>query len=395
MLDAPHVPPHLLLIGGGHASLAVLRHASRWTREGIRVTLISEHPHLYYSGMVPELLGGVYTPEEARIDLVAWCRREGVAWHEDRVTAFDAASRTTTTASGASFSADVVAIDVGSRTRGAEAAEHAVHAKPLHRIEALLDFVARGEGRMVIVGGGAAGVEVALNVSARSPGVALTLVEPGDRLLPALPRGMGRRAERTLRARGTTVCLGAAAAGTTPEGVRLADGALLPADAVLWATGPAAPSFLAEGGLPTDACGFVRVLPTLHVVGVPGVFAAGDCASVLGMEHLKKIGVHAVKQGPTLRRNLGRALEAVAHGESVADARYEAFRPYAAAPLILSTGEGDGWWTAGPVWLHGKAMLRLKHLVDLRWLRHYADLPRFASTVEMAHAETAGGRGVR
>jgi NADH dehydrogenase FAD-containing subunit len=390
MPDTPHVPPHLLLIGGGHASLAVLRHASRWTSEGIRVTLISEHPHLYYSGMVPELLGGVYTPEEARIDLVAWCRREGVTWHEDRVTAFEPATRTATTASGAAISADLVAIDVGSRTRGAERAEHAVTAKPLHRIKALLDFVTRCEGDFVVVGGGAAGVEVALNVSARSPGIALTLVEPGERLLPALPRGMGRRAECVLRERGATLHLGLAAERTEPEGVRLSDGHLLPADAVLWATGPSAPSFLAEGGLPTDAHGFVRVLPTLQVAGVPGVFAAGDCASVAGMEHLRKIGVHAVKQGPTLRRNLGRALDAIRRRESVSDVRYEAFRPYAAAPLILSTGAREGWWTSGPVWLRGEAMLRLKHLVDLRWLRHYAELPRFPSPAAMAHAEAAG-----
>ena len=192
--------------------LPSLQAARAWTEAGADVVLVSDSPFLYYSGMVPEYVGGVYRQEEIRVDLEALCKGSDVRFVQAKATRLDLASRTLYTEDGRPFTFDLVAFDVGARNPGE--ADGAIPTKPLYRIEALVDraeTVLRGrEGalRVVVAGGGAAGVEVALNLSGRFVGAgrqtALTLhvAEPGARLLGQLPGGMGRHAARLLESIG-------------------------------------------------------------------------------------------------------------------------------------------------------------------------------------------------
>lgn len=55
--EGKRIPPtRLLLVGGGHANVAVLAAVGRWTRVGVEVTLVNDAPHLLYSGMTPEYI---------------------------------------------------------------------------------------------------------------------------------------------------------------------------------------------------------------------------------------------------------------------------------------------------------------------------------------------------
>lgn len=104
----------------------------------------------------------------------------------------------------------------------------------------------------------------------------------------------------------------------------------------------------------------------------PRIFAAGDCASIEGLD-LAKVGVHAVKQGSPLRANLHRTLEALSAGHEVPPpSDLTSFSSYPLTPLILSTGTADGLWTAGSTWAAHPWLLRLKHGIDRRWIRRYA-----------------------
>lgn len=388
---------HVLLVGGGHASVALLPRAAAWVRAGHTVTLVSDHPSLYYSGMVPERTGGVYADADVRIDLERWCRTQGLGWHRARVTAVDPARRAVAAEDGRAWRCDVAVFDVGARNPLAGAAARDVPTKPLHRIArlaAFLDAAARRPEhpkRLVVVGGGAAGVEIALNVSARFEGTALRLdvVEPASRLLTEFPAGAGRYAARLLRRRGVALHVGCRASAGE-DGVTLDDGTALPADAVVWATGSTAPALFADAGLPCDDRGFVRVDAALRSPAAPWLFAAGDAAVVEGHEDLARVGVHAVKQGPVLRDNVERMLRHLADGGAPATAPLRTFRPYPVAPLILSTGTPEGLFVAGRVWGHGRAALRLKHAVDLRWMDRYRHGPR-TPWAERLHGRHAGG----
>lgn len=382
--------------------LPLLVAARRLTAAGVAVTLVNDHPRLFYSGMVPEHIGGVYTRDEATVDLAAWCGRTGVRFVPRRAVALHPVDRTVTTDDGAVHPFDLAAIDVGTRPPGIERAEAAIPTKPLHRIERLVRFVeealAAPEGirRLAVVGGGAAGVEVSLNLSARPAprpdALSITLLEPSDHLLDAFPRRLQRRALRTLRSRGVTVRLGCRAGGADAGSVYLENGEAVAADAVLWATGTEGLPFLQEAGLPVDDRGLVRVAPTLQVTGVPHLFVAGDAAVVEGHGGLARVGVHAVKQGPVLRDNVFLAVSALGAGRALEQTDFRPFRPYPVAPLILSTGAPTGWMNVGPLGLTGEPILRLKHLVDRRWMRRYRLGAPYPSLVDARSASDAPAR---
>ena len=381
--------------------LPVLAAARTWP--GATVTLLDTAAHLYYSGMVPEWLGGVYTRDEVRIDLAARCRAAGVRFVQATAATLDPVRRVVHTAKGHAVGYDLAAFDVGTRPPGHP--EGTIPTKPLARIEALEARVAavladpEAALRLVVVGGGAAGVEILLNLTGRfaahgrSADLAATLLEAGAALVPSFPPGLRRHAAATLRRRGVDVQTGARAAGVTGAGVALAGGPVLDADAVLWATGTTGPPLFAGTRLPTDRRGFVRVEPTLQVAGHPRLFAAGDCASVVGVRPLAKAGVHAVKQGPVLAANLGAACRRLRAGTLPDPDALARFTPYAAAPLILSTGTPTAWWTTGALWLRGRPLLRLKHGVDRRWMRAYTPVWQgrpLGAYLDAAAATTSG-----
>ena len=370
--------PRLLIVGGGHASLPLLSSARKLIRAtGAEVTLVSDRPKLWYSGMTPEWLGGVYTRDQVTVPLDAICEREGVRFVQGRAVSLDRETRTVRLEDGTMLPYDVVAFDIGAVNPGAPGGD-AIHTKPLWRIEelgAFLDGIAGGGfGRLTIVGGGAAGVECALNVTARPDlgGLAVAVVEPSDRLCGGLPRRLGAGVLRTLEDRSADVRLGERVERITEAGVRLESGETLASDAVLWATGSVGPPLFAQAGLPVTDEGFARVSRGLRSLGDPRVFVSGDSASVKGHEDLARIGVHAVKQGPTLRANVGRAVWALARDADPAKADLKRFRPYPVAPLLISTGEPEAWGVVGKTALRSGALLRLKHAVDRRWVARYS-----------------------
>lgn len=381
---------NVVLAGGGHAMLPVLRAAKRWREAGIaKTTLFDPQPSLYYSGMIPEYLGGVYRAEQARIDLAPLCQRAGVRFRQQPLMQIDAAQGTITDATGDATRYDVLALDVGGRNP--ELPDAAFPTKPLHRlpdVEARIRSVLadkHGALSLCIVGGGAAGIELLLNVTARflgagrSTDLSATLIEATESLLPGFPTGMQQHVASVLSERGVDVRLNEHVTTVDGSGVTTRHAATgqdhrVQADTVLWATGVQGPPLLRDSALPLDARSFVRVTDTLQVHDHPRIFAAGDCATITGRESLAKVGVHAVKQGPDLAANLDRTVRTLRKTGILPDSSdLRRFRPYAVAPLILSTGTREGIWTAGDVWWRGTAALRLKHWVDRRWIRAYND----------------------
>jgi selenide,water dikinase len=379
--------------------LPTLYDAGRWSARGVRVTLLDSSPFLYYSGMVPEFLGGVYDRDEVRINLRRLCDRAGVRFIESRAQQLDPERRVVTTADGDPLSYDVAAVDIGAQNPGS--LPRAIRTKPLYHIEALEDRIratldqSRRRLRLVVAGGGAAGVEIALNVTGRfahhnrSDALDLTIVEGSERLLPNFPSSMGNYVAGLLETRGAQLETGSLVEAVHEDAAVLDDQRTLPADRVLWSTGSVGPDLFEDAGLVCDEKGFARVAPTLQCMGFPRLFAAGDCATVAGHEALRKVGVHAVKQGPVLRANLELALSALTAGQAPHAWPLDTFEPYWMAPLIFSTGAPEGLWTAGPFWLRSRSVLRLKHVIDRRWIRRYNPAWDDAGPLQLADATAA------
>jgi NADH dehydrogenase len=148
--------------------------------------------------------------------------------------------------------------------------------------------------QVAIIGAGATGVELAaeLHNTTRTlvsygldridpeKDMKLILVEAADRILPALPPRLSDAATRLLAKLNVNVRTSARVAEVLPDGVRLANGDIVPAELVVWAAGVKAPDFLKDlGGLETNRINQLVVLPTLQTTRDENVFAIGDCAA--------------------------------------------------------------------------------------------------------------------
>lgn len=365
----------LLLAGAGHAHAEVLRQFAQRGAHGVELALASPQMRSPYSGMIPGWLAGHYRWDECCVDFPRLCEKAGARVHEEAIIALDADRRQVSLANGTRLSYDWLSLDVGA-TLHAPSAERPVvlPLRPLatlrERWDGLLEtagHLAPGEPyRVVMVGGGVAGVESMLAAHARltqlapHPAFTFTLATHGDDIVGELASGASNRLANALAARGIAVVNGFSAERLADGHVIAADGRALPADTVLWATGAQPHPWLAESGLATDARGFVRVDGCLRSASHPNVFAAGDCAG--WQTPLPKSGVYAVRMGPVLARNL----QAVARRKVLRQ-----YRPQRYRLVLVGTGGADAVAAWGPLSAQGAWVWRWKQHIDRRFLSRY------------------------
>ena len=424
----------LVLAGGGHSHVIVLKRFGMKPMPGVRVTLICRDVETPYSGMLPGHVAGHYTHDDIHIDLGPLARFANARFYHDEVIGLEPVERKVICRNRPPVRYDVLSMDIGSTPRmqdvpGAESA--VVPVKPIGnfvtRWNALVERVlaTRAPVRIGVVGAGAGGVEMVL---AMRHGLRARLRETGgnpDRLsfdlftsgAEVLPRNPARvrsaftrvLAERDVRvhrdaridrvtqgtprsvgvARGTERrTVGRPACGYAgAASLHTTDGVVHELDEVLWVTQAGAQAWLAAAGLATDESGFVAVHPTLESTSHPGVFAAGDCAAVL--EHPReKAGVFAVRQGPALAENLRRALRGLA---------LKPFRPQRRYLSLISTGDRRAVATrGGSLVLDGDWVWRWKDWIDRRFMRKFAELPDMTDDAKLdLPSGLAGGDAIR
>lgn len=366
--------PHVVLLGGGYAHLHVVRSLQdqAWPA---RVTLVSPRAVEFYSGMIPGYLQGVYDADEIRIDLGELCRRGGVQFVEATALVVDTARLDVSTDRGL-VGFDLLSLDVGSVPRGLDISgvrEHALSLRPLRnavRLRTRLDEVCSGErgpgtARVLVVGAGAAGIEVALAAHRRIEGrggrAAVGLIEAAPDVLPDDVASTRRNVRRLLRDRGIELRTGSEVASVTPAGVVLADGDAIEADLVIWMAGPAPPPLVGRSALPSSGDGYFAVDATLRARDGAPVWGAGDCARVDGYD-LPRAGVHAVRQGPILLQNLRAA---------VAGGRPVDYRPRGSVLSLLNTADGKALLRWNGIAFHSRLAWWLKNWIDRRFIARY------------------------
>jgi selenide,water dikinase len=378
----------LVLIGGGHSHVSVLRRFGMHPVPGLRLTLVTRDLHTPYSGMLPGYIAGHYGYDDCHIDLGPLARFAGARLYHAAAEGLDLAERRVLIQGRPPVSFDLLSINTGSTPRMADvpgAREHALPVKPIDQFlvawEALQARILERQGafRVVVVGGGAGGVELALSTQYRlrqmlserdddPDRLRYSLLTDGPQILPTHNRGVRARFERVLSGRGIQVLTGHRVTEVTAEDVRAEGGAAVPADAVLWVTSASAPQWPAAAGLAVDSAGFIRVDEQLQSVSQPGIFAVGDVAAMV--EPRPKSGVFAVRQGRVLAENLRRA---------ATGAGLKRYRPQRRFLGLISTGDryavaSRGGWALGGAWLW-----RLKDWIDRRFMERYNTLPEMAS----------------
>ncbi|HQT84131.1 MAG: hypothetical protein B7Z58_04450 [Acidiphilium sp. 37-64-53] len=377
----------LVLLGGGHSHVAVIRAFAINPPAGTTIIVIGRDAKTPYSGMLPGLIAGHYTNAEAHIDIAVLCRFAGIRFIHDEATGLDLACQRVLCRTGAPVPYDCLSIDIG--------ASPALRASGIG-IKPIAPFLAHWEAlcaralatperlHIGVVGAGAGGVELVLALQFRLEGLLRAAGRPHDAprfslfgqaatILPGFAEPARRRLERILHRRSIGVFTGQPI-GTAADGVlQRADGMRFALDDVIWATGGApapwlARSGLAQTGLALDPKGFIAVHDTLQSTSHPAVFAAGDIASVIGRPSPKS-GVYAVRQGKPLAANLRRALS----GQALVP-----FQPQRHALALIGTGDRRAIAVKGSWSAEGRWVWLWKDQIDRRFMSRYTNLPDHA-----------------
>lgn len=361
----------MLLVGGGHAHLAVLKALAAGHHPGLEAVLITPSPLQIYSGMLPGWVAGHYALEACRIDLRPLAEAAGAVLVSQLVGGLDADRRCVALADGRRMEYDVLSLDIGSETDlswlGA-AGERVLPVRPIDAFitkwEATRAQALRQRGyRIAVVGGGAAGVELALAIQYRldrdGAGAEVTLIAPEFGLLPGHAPSVVRRVERLMAQCGVLVRYGRAAGAA--EGLQFADGSKVQVDAIIAATSARAAGWLRRSRLALDEQGYVMVSADHRSVSHGNVFAAGDVCCRVDTA-MARSGVHAVHAGPVIAHNLLAAFEG---GDS------KPYQPRRNTLYLLATGPKYAVASWGPWSAEGAWVWRWKDWIDRRFIARH------------------------
>lgn len=373
---AAGAPLRLLLAGGGHAHLGVLEAWIRRRPVGVETWMVTPDPSISYSGMIPGWMAGIYADGEQMIDLRPLANAAGVRLVLDTICGIDCGRRLAALAGGKVLSFDVLSLATGGEV---DTSSLAVLGDRLLPVRPVQDFITtwprvveeaalRPGYCLVVVGGGAAGIELVLAATQALQRVTahaeVVLVTDEAGLLSGHVPSVREKALAVLGANRIAVHVGHGAG--VSDGILLADGTAIDADCVIAATGSKAPRWFRSSGLQLNAQGFIAVGADLRSISHPYVFAAGDIVSRVDRP-VDRSGVHAVKAGPVLAVNLRAAL---------LGGQMRSYIPNRRTLYLLATGDRRAILSWGPIVFSGRLMWRLKDWIDRRFINRFARLGR-------------------
>ncbi len=320
-------PPHrIVVVGGGAGGLElVTRLGDQLGKAGkAQVTLVDREATHLWKPLLHEVAAGSMDPNAHQLEYIAQARWHHFEFQQGEMLDLDRVNKTLTVAAVLDqdndqilperrIAYDTLVLAIGSVTNFfgiPGASEHAMAIDTVNQAEhvrrKILAACMRSQTRLaesggqerqrvnlVVIGGGATGVELAaeLRNTARvfaayglhrlNPldDITITLVEAGPRILPPLPERIANETAKLLGDLGVKILTGDKVTEVTPEAVLTGSGRTLPSDLTVWAGGIKVPAVLSRVGLPTNHIGQVIVSPTLQSITDPDIFALGDCAS--------------------------------------------------------------------------------------------------------------------
>lgn len=332
-----------MIVGAGFGGLNAAR---RLAKEGCKVTIIDRNPYTQFQPLLYQVATGGLNPGDVTFSLRAFAakHKRNMRYRRATVTGIDTDAKEVICDNGGPISYDYLILSqgVGANFFGIPGAEE--HAKSIYtRSEALavrdLIFsgleklaVARGDAgfSVVVVGGGATGVEMAGTLAEmqkiglpqsfpeiRPAQVSVTLVEMAPHLLAPFDPSLREYTYRQLHERGVDVRLDTAISEVEATKVHYKDGTSQPADLVIWAAGIGGHDIVSEWGMPTGRGGRISVNKQLQVDGYSDIFAVGD-AAVITEDPLPQLAQPAIQMGQHVAHNI----LSLAKGQSLDPFRY-------------------------------------------------------------------------
>ena len=375
---------HLVLLGAGHAHIHVLKALAKARQKATdaatpnaivdaRITVVSPYASLAYSAMIPGWMAGHYNLADCEIPVQPLATAAKAQWVQSKVVSINRAKKTIALLDGQVLGYDFLSINTGpvANTESiAGAREHGILVRPLEQFIAQWETVcaqisnqanAEKHAHIVVIGGGATGVEIAL--AARHhfsrPGfhIGVTLIS-GESPFSSAAEPLLAEA---LRVEGVSVMRGQRVTKLAAGVVHLEGGGEVSACYIIVASGMAAAPYLRASGLDCDAQGFARTNAEMQCTNDAAIFAVGDCASMADAPYPKS-GVYAVRAGAPLAANLIGAIQG---------ATLKPYQPTFSARYLISTGGKHAIAVNGESCFSGRWVWHWKNWIDRRFVRKH------------------------
>lgn len=379
--DQPYLRD-LLLIGGGHAHVQVIRRFGMKPEPGVRLTLVSRESATPYTGMLPGFIAGEYEQSEIVIDLLKLARFADCRFIDANVERVDVLDQRAYLSGGRTpIRFDALSINTGGDcTLNIPGGEFVEPVKPIGRFlqnwsRTTTKLTSIPQPRIAIVGGGPGSVELALALRHRlGDDCEISLVTRSPELVPDHGGIARRHVTAALQEHRVQVECGFDVVAVENEldrevfMLRNRDGDSVSCHHAFSATGVGAPDWVRDSGFNVDKNGFLKVNRFLQTESVPNVFGAGDVVS-LNDQPRPKSGVYSVREGPYLAENLRRYLT----GRGL-----KKFRAQRRALALIRTAPGVATASRGLVQASGRWLWRYKDWIDRRFMQRFQDLPVMA-----------------
>jgi selenide,water dikinase len=387
---------HIVLVGGGHAHAQVIKAFHRLHRpSNVNVSLVDTQASAWYSGMIPGCVAGIYHPDQTKIHLKPLADWASVTFYEKEVVDIDPDERKlylkgeTDDDGPTVIDFDVVSLDIGSTAVGAneEWQQHVIATRPISKLVSRMeeaeqkfdaDDSSKNHIRIVIVGGGAAGIELALATRARwdkfHPNFSITIVDRGAEIMPTETEMSRKVLKDALEAKGIEMRHRAYTKEVHADHLVLDDGTTLEFTHCIWAAGAAAHDLanvaMRKRGIAVTDKGWIRVSPTMQSISHDCIFAAGDCVTIedlpRGHNTPPKAGVYAVRAGPLLVENLVRYVQE--H-----DKPLDRFMPQDNFIKLIIRGDGHAIGLRFGFAMTGPWVMQLKDQIDRKFVSLFAE----------------------
>ena len=377
----------LVLIGGGHSHLFVLKYFAMNPVPGLRITLITRDLHTPYSGMLPGYIAGHYNYDQAHIDLRPLAQYAKARIYHAEVNSIDLENKIIYCPDRPPINYDLISINIGSKPNTLHipgAKEFAIPVKPIDQFlskwDALIEKTLASAQQdnifhLAIVGGGAGGVEMALatqyrlnnilkNKNIKPNKLKVDIYCDSETILPDHNAQVRKRFSRILQQRNINVHTQQYINKVEQSLLITTNGKKYSADAVLWVTNASSSSWLTNTGLQVDESGFIAVNDSLQSISHPNVFAAGDIAAVINHPRPKS-GVFAVRQGMPLAKNLARAIK---------NKKLIPFKPQNNFLGLISTGDKYAIASRSNWSLEGAWLWNIKDWIDRKFMDSFNKL---------------------
>ena len=301
----------LVLIGGGHANVQVLKKLSMNTIKGLHTILISEHFEATYSGMTPGYIHKDFSKEEISIDLQRLCLNADATFIKDKVISIKTDNQKLELQNFPSINYDLLSINTGSISNikkiKIDKLSKCFFVKPISSLVKNLNqidqVIKNKKSNIAIIGGGVASYELALSLLRRYESkIKINIVGKNILKEKNLNNSTKKKLKKIIKKIGIKEYLGEVISISQTH-LTLKGGDTLKCDLSLLSTGADIDTWLSESNLNKDKDGFIIVDNYLQSTNDKNIFVTGDACTILNTFRPKS-GVMAVRQGEVLKENI-------------------------------------------------------------------------------------------